>query len=727
MLAKQWLSAYMSEQNAVPHESACERQRRFDGLYQWSLPHIMALLPALLHISLFLFLIGLIIYMWQLDSTVSVATCIILGVLFIFYFASGTLAVFSENCPYITPISQFLRSSLPITSISTPSRDLLISKAIMWLSSAKNPKTASIALQSLAGLRRKFVGYDTELAAPLAKLVLERLRGCFIPEWRQGGTYCLRTESLYDASCYARTLMNFVDDPRGPPGTFATILDDPALPIFMQLLGTSSHPSIALLALCDYQRLLHRKELERWLSVRHHDGSHDAQQAAKFVRKDPAIQNMRRILEIFADFFKGDIFLQPFAIEIAVETIGFAPLPWITAISTNEPPIDQILSPLLRFQHETRDGNPGIRRAMARTLFILAEVHGAVKLPDPGDDFAMRFGTALFTITTIEDGNHSEDITRKMLLNGLSYFSGSYEQEGGELTVKSIFDELCHEADRRSGTEDLSFSDRMAVEALLPLLLVPSLDHDQKVKILTRIQANAVSAAPGFDLAEDSFLFRITPRDPFPPETVPVLIATLETYKSFTFSWLREVSILLYLITRNSTHRHKMLARAPVMMELIRDSASEEVANHLFWILTDILRQTVSNVKLDTTITFANAGVLSMVDDYNKKYGLTPADIHAWVAILPMLPLVPQESPTHRELVQSMYTGVENRDPFQLQRLQDLRDPLLQFSAQPLPEYSLESALEALRILSNAYPSIVVGDHRKQVLSSPHTVVPMDV
>lgn len=213
MLAKQWLNAYMLEQKGVPHESACERQRRFDGLHTWSLPHIMALLPALLHVSLFLFLISLIIYMWQLNSKVSIATCIILGILFSFYFVSGALAVYSASCLYITPVSQFIRSFLPTTSMSAPpSKELLVSKAVMWLSSTKDPKTISAALRSLAGLRHKFAGYDTEQAKSLAKLALEHLRGCFIPEWRHGGTYCLRTEALYDASCYARTLMNLVDD-----------------------------------------------------------------------------------------------------------------------------------------------------------------------------------------------------------------------------------------------------------------------------------------------------------------------------------------------------------------------------------------------------------------------------------------------------------------------------------------------------------------------------------
>jgi hypothetical protein len=296
--------------------------------------------------------------------------------------------------------------------------------------------------------------------------------------------------------------MNLVDDLRSPPGTFAAILDDPALPIFMQLIGSCSHPSIALLALCDYQRLLHWKEWERSHAVRQRDGSHDAQQAGKFIRREPAIQNTKRILKIFGNFFKGDIFLQSFAIEIAIETIGFAPLPWVVAVSSGEPPLDCILSPLLHFQHETRDGNPGIRRAMACTLFIFAKAHEAVRLPNPDDDFAMRFETALSTITSIQEGNQTEDASREMLLHGLSYLASNYEQEGGELTFQAIFDELCHEADRRSGTEEVAFSDRMAVETLLPLLLVPSLEHDQKARILTRIQANAVSAAPGFNLAE---------------------------------------------------------------------------------------------------------------------------------------------------------------------------------------------------------------------------------
>jgi hypothetical protein len=704
MLGKQWLSAYLSVQKAASRELALERQRRFDGLHKWSLPHIMALLPALLHVSLFLFLIGLIVYTWQLDSKVSVATCLALGVLFVFYFGTGALAVFNTSCPYITPMSQFLSTSVAMpSSPSTHSEDLLVSKALIWLSSAKDPKTINTALQALAGLRRGFVGYDVEQAQNLARLALERLRGCFVPEWRHGGSYCLRTEMLYNASCYSRTLMNFVDDSRSPSGSFATVLDDPSLPIFMKLLGNCSNPSMALLALCDYQRLLHRREVDRCLSIRYGDGSYNGHEAAKFIRKVPAIQNLQNILSILDDYFKAKIFLQPYAIEIAVETMGFTPLPWVAVVSTRAP-LENFLSPLIRLQHETRDGNSGIRGAIASTLAIFAKVHEAHRLLNQDDDFALRFDVALSAITSIENGDQSEHNCREILLRELSYFSCNYVEESGNLTVKSIFDELCHEYDRRNETEDLTFSDTTAVKALLPLLLVPALKHEQKTGILTRLQASAVSAASGYNLVEDNLLFHITPRDPFPPETVPILIATLEIHKTLTPSWLRDVSILLYLVTQETTHKRKLLANSQAVVELIRDSTSEEVANHLFCIVTDILCQSISSSKSDAMVVFASAGVLGMLHTYTKKHGLTPVDIHAWVSILPVVPAVPQETPSRFELVESMYTSVEYQDPVQLQRLQNLRKPLLQFAVQLPRPRTLESALDVLRTLRDTYP-----------------------
>ncbi|KIM90203.1 hypothetical protein PILCRDRAFT_175183 [Piloderma croceum F 1598] len=66
----------------------------------------------------------------------------------------------------------------------------------------------------------------------------------------------------------------------------------------------------------------------------------------------------------------------------------------------------------------------------------------------------------------------------------------------------------------------------------------------------------------------------------------------------------------------------------------------------------------------------------------------------------------------------SIYAGVESKDPSQSYRLHDLRELLPQFSAQRLSEFSLESALHALRTLRNASPS--AASVKKKYFCPPH-------
>ncbi|KAJ3780233.1 hypothetical protein GGU10DRAFT_250873, partial [Lentinula aff. detonsa] len=66
VLAKQWLRQYMSIITGTPRERAFIRQFRFDGLQTWRVQAIIGVLPVLLHISLVLFLIGLVIFLASL-------------------------------------------------------------------------------------------------------------------------------------------------------------------------------------------------------------------------------------------------------------------------------------------------------------------------------------------------------------------------------------------------------------------------------------------------------------------------------------------------------------------------------------------------------------------------------------------------------------------------------------------------------------------------------------
>ena len=730
MLAKQWLVAYGLQAQDEPHNTACQRQRKYDCLNQWSLPWILAFLPGLLHASLFLFLIGLITYMWQLDSTVSLITFVILLMLFLFYFTSGALAAFNTGCPYKTPLSDFLRSIFRLTDDSRLQADIaskdLSSKAVMWLATTKEPKTVSAALQSLAGLRRGFTGYEVDQAQHLAKLALERLRGCFIPEWRNGDTYSLRTERQYEASCYCRTLMHFIDDTRVDPRMFSAILEEPSLLVFIQLLASCSDPSISLLALCDYQRLLHQIELRRWISVPSPDGGHDLPAAAKMVRSEPSQENMKNILKYLNDYIKGAIFLHPYAIEIAVETIGFAPLSWTTTVFTKDPPLNNIVDPLVKLLGATRESVFGVRRATARTFSILARIHAISRIDDPVHDFALRFDSAMLIVRDVEGGDPSDSGVRDMLLAALSQFVVKFEEDG--ISTVEICEELFYECDRRFGDELPTFSDKVAVTTLLPLLLVGSLKQDQKARIIRSLHDNAVSAAQNDSLPDNSILHNITPPNPFPPEAVSYLLKTLEGSKDTSYSWLRDVSTTLYLITRNYTHRQCFLEEAPAVISLIRSLKLDEVSSHLFWILSDSAKETIMDqTKLELTQKLINADLLVVAHEYCTKIGLTPSDVHLWCFILSLLPAEDAVGANYRlVLAEHFHAQFEEQEADRTAKLLELREPLLQFSFQSPSTYTSESASEALRVLGAAFGSTRMVLRTPEKTHSPTNEAPKE-
>lgn len=222
--------------------------------------------------------------------------------------------------------------------------------------------------------------------------------------------------------------MNMVDDSRTEPAYFAAILAEPSLPIFLQLLVKSSNHNLSLLALCDNQRLLYRSELARWFSVRGADGTHDKQQTGRFIRTTPAQArgNIDLIMKLLGRYIKGEIFLQPFVIEIAVETMGFTPLPWVHIVSSQEKRMEDNLLPLLRLLNAPRDGALGVRRALARTLTVFAEIRRSPRLPVQADDFAMRFETALSVTAAAETRDISVETERE---HGLAQFAATYEKE----------------------------------------------------------------------------------------------------------------------------------------------------------------------------------------------------------------------------------------------------------------------------------------------------------
>jgi hypothetical protein len=256
------------------------------------------------------------------------------------------------------------------------------------------------------------------------------------------------------------------------------------------------------------------------------------------------------------------------------------------------------------------------------------------------------------------------------------------------------------------------------------------LDYDHKSEILLRIQANAISAAPGHNLREDSLLYHVTPRDPFPPHSITILLTTLEEFQFSTASWVKNTSILLFQITREATHGRRLLSEPEVsrIINLIWRVAAEEVASHLFWVLTSLVADSAANSDSRAMLVVTAAGVLGVLHYYCEKYGLTPADVQAWAMILRKLPVFPKGVMPIPDLLDFISAKLQSSTSAQLMRLHDIRAPLLQFSREPIPDpCNLQPALQCLQATKDTIGQswAVIRDDSKPLTDAPHTILPM--
>ena len=104
ILVKQWFHEFMAQGSHDPQYRIRIRFFRNEGLERWQVFEIAAVLPLLLQVSLFLFLVGLSLFLHNLNHVVGwITTGISLTWLQVFLFT--TLApVVSSQCPYKIPI-----------------------------------------------------------------------------------------------------------------------------------------------------------------------------------------------------------------------------------------------------------------------------------------------------------------------------------------------------------------------------------------------------------------------------------------------------------------------------------------------------------------------------------------------------------------------------------------------------------------------------------------------
>ncbi|QRW21257.1 activating signal cointegrator 1 complex subunit 3 [Rhizoctonia solani] len=239
MLAKQWCYSFMSGRAGQPHVQARTRQRRLEELERWKMPEILAILPVFMHLSLFLFFTGLILYLW--DTHVGVAIPVLATTAFTgtFYATTTMLPITYELCPYATPLSQFIKTCpnaleflkqtfstilSQASHLKIPMRLLKLfdsfslaepeapTKALGWLmSNSQDTRSVDIALQSIAGADRRLPKPLLDCGAH--RLISQRFRNCFLSHPQSGFSYLSNPTLLDAASLYGRALEFFMADP----------------------------------------------------------------------------------------------------------------------------------------------------------------------------------------------------------------------------------------------------------------------------------------------------------------------------------------------------------------------------------------------------------------------------------------------------------------------------------------------------------------------------------
>ena len=109
-LLQQWARRYTEtpkSTNMLRHRARV-RSLLLLGTRLYNIPLIVEILPTLLHLSVYLFLGGLVITFHTINKTVAIAVDVAVGISGLAYVALSILPCLDVKCPYRTPISKIL-------------------------------------------------------------------------------------------------------------------------------------------------------------------------------------------------------------------------------------------------------------------------------------------------------------------------------------------------------------------------------------------------------------------------------------------------------------------------------------------------------------------------------------------------------------------------------------------------------------------------------------------
>jgi len=110
MLIKSWVREFDGGLQAMslPEQRAKTREFRYIGMERWKLPEMVGVLPLLIQISLLLFSIGLVLFLFHIGKPSFGVTTAILGIGICYYTTTTCISVFVTSSPFRSPLSRTL-------------------------------------------------------------------------------------------------------------------------------------------------------------------------------------------------------------------------------------------------------------------------------------------------------------------------------------------------------------------------------------------------------------------------------------------------------------------------------------------------------------------------------------------------------------------------------------------------------------------------------------------
>jgi hypothetical protein len=105
MLVQQWIRRYTQTSEELSSDQERVRTCLFLGTQKYHMSHAIGLIPLPLHISVFLFLSGLIIFLFTISRAMAIVVSVAVVSFGLVYIALTILPIIDDVCPYFTPMS----------------------------------------------------------------------------------------------------------------------------------------------------------------------------------------------------------------------------------------------------------------------------------------------------------------------------------------------------------------------------------------------------------------------------------------------------------------------------------------------------------------------------------------------------------------------------------------------------------------------------------------------